>query len=185
MKDAIRLSGAGAAVDTDAASAARDPREEERWAGEVLRRGVFELLYLGSIFVILVGGLLCLYQLLTHKPALQTGLILLGAVGVSVFAYHLARWGASAAMSLQVEKLTAWLIATLGIALVWGAICFALAFGALRWFNAPASASWIIGVATGLGGFVYMLAGEGSELKECLAHPAAESQNQRTHESVA
>ena len=185
MKDAIRSSSAGAAVDSGAAAAVRDLREERRWAGEVLRRGVFELLYLGSIFVILVGGLLCLYQLLTRRPALQSGLVLMGIVGMSVFAYHFARWGAGEAMSRQVEKLTAWLIATLGIALVCAAICFACAFGALRWFSAPGAASWIIGGAAGLCGFVYMLAGEGSEFSKCLAYPSAASQKERADESIA
>lgn len=185
MKDAIRSSSAGAAVATGANAAGRDLREERRWAGEVLRRGVFELLYLGSIFVILVGGLLCLYQLLTHQPALQTGLILMGVVGISVFAYHLSRWGANEAMSRQVEKLTAWLIATLGMALVFATICFAFTFGALRWFTAPGAASWIIGGVAALCGFVYMLAGEGGELSACLAYPAPRDPNERADESIA
>lgn len=185
MKNAIRSSSAGDAVDTDAVEVGRHLREERRWAGEVLRRGVFELLYLASIFVILVGGLLCLYQLLTHKPALQTGVILMGVVGMSVFAYHFGRWGASEAMSRQVERLTAWLIATLGMALVWAAICFAFTFGALRWFSAPAAASWLIGGAAGLCGFLYMVAGEGGEFSACLAYPGAASQNEGADESIA
>lgn len=184
MKDAIRSSGARA-FEAGAAAAGRDLREERRWAGEVLRRGVFELLYLGSIFVILVGGLLCLYQLLTHQPALQTGLILLAVVGLSVFAYHFARWGAGEAMSRQVEKLTAWLIATLGMAFVCAAICFACAFGVLRWFIAPGPASWIIGGAAALCGFIYMLVGEGGEFSACLAYPAPTDPNERADEIIA
>jgi hypothetical protein len=146
----------------------KDPTTKS-WAREVLRRGLLELLYLGANLAIVAGGLLWLYQLLAHKPALKTGLGLAAAVGISLSAYHFARWRASAARSRQVEKLTAWLIATLGIALVWGAICFAFAFGALRWFSAPGAASWIVGGTAGLCGFAYMVAGEWSELGDCLA----------------
>jgi hypothetical protein len=149
-------------------SCLKDPTTKS-WAREVLRRGLLELLYLGANLAIAAGGLLWLYQLLAHKPALKTALCLTAAVGISLSAYHFARWRASAAMSHQVEKLTAWLIATLGIALVWGAICFAFAFGVLRWFSAPAAASWIVGGTAGLCGFAYMVAGEWSELGDCLA----------------
>lgn len=192
MKDLTRSGNTGAAAGTGVAAAERDPRAERRWARaerrwarEVLRRGILELLYLGSNLAILGGGFLWLYLLLTHKPALLIGLSLAAAVGVSLFAYHFARWRASASMSRQVEKLTAWLIATLGMALVWAGICFAFTFGALRWFSAPGAASWIIGGAAGLCGFGYMVAGEWRELGECLAPPAAANQIRCTDESAA
>lgn len=142
MKEAKGSDGTGAAVGADAA-AARGPREERRWAREVLRRGVFELLYLASNLAIVGGAFFWLYRLLVHKPALPTGLSLAAAVGVSLFAYHFARWGASALMSRQVEKFAAWLIATFAIALVWGGICFAFTFGALRWLSVPGTQSWM------------------------------------------
>jgi hypothetical protein len=184
VKDPAGSNSNGAADDAQSAAPARDLREERRWAREVLRRGVLELLYLGSNLAIAGGVLLWLYRLLTHKPALQTGLGVAAAVGVSLFAYHFARWRASAAMSRQVEKLAAWLIATFGMALVWGGICFAFTFGVLRWFSAAGAASWIIGGAAGLGGFAYMVGGERSELGACLALPAAH-QNRRSDESAA
>jgi hypothetical protein len=182
VKDAKGSNSTGAA---GAATAARDPREEWRWGREVLRRGVLESLYLGSNVAIAGGVLLWLYELLTHKPALQTGFFLAMAVGTSLFAYHFARWRASAAMSRQVEELTAWLIATLGMALVWGGICFAFTLGALRWFSTPGVTSWIIAGAAGLCGFAYMVAGEWSELADCLTLPAAASQNQQSDQSAA
>ena len=158
---------------------------ERLWSREVFRRGVFELLYLGSNLAIAGGGLLWLYQLLMRKPALKTGLFLLAAAAISLSAYHFARWRASAAMSRQVEKLMAWVIATLGLALVWGGICFAFTFGALRWFSLPAAASWLIGGAVGLCGFAYMVAGEWSELGDCFSLPAAVSQDPQSDESAA
>lgn len=185
MKDLTRSSGTGAAIGADAAVVAGDPREERRWAREVLRRGVLELLYLGSNLAIVGGGLLWVYRLLRHKPALQTGLLLVAAVGVSLSAYHFARWRASAIMSRQVEKLAAWLIATFGLALVWGGICFAFTFGALRWFSAPGAASWITGTTAALCGFAYMVAGEWSELSDCLALPATANLNRPTDETAA
>jgi hypothetical protein len=156
-----------------------------RWTREILRRGVFEALYLGSNLAIAGGGLLWLYQLLTRKPAVNTGLFLAAAVGISLCAYHLARWRASATTSRQVEKLMAWLIATLGLALVWGGICFAFSFGMLRWLSVPGTANWIIGGAAGLCGFAYMVAGEWRELRDCLALPAAVSQDRQSDESAA
>lgn len=168
--------GAGATADA-AAAVPRDLRAAQRWAREVLRRGFLELLYLGSSLAIVGGILVWLYRLLTRQPVLQTGLFLAAAAGISLIAYHFARWRASAGMSRQVEKFTAWLIATLGLALVWGGICFAFIFGALRWFSAPATTSWIIGAAAGLCGFAYMVAGERSELGACLALPAAANQS--------
>lgn len=170
---------------SNGAAAARAPREESRWGREMLRRGVLESLYLGSNIAIAGGVLLWLYELLTHKPALQTGFFLAMAAAISIFAYHFARWRASAAMSRQVEKLTAWLIATLGMALVWGGICFAFTFGALRWFSAPGATSWIIAGVAGLCGFAYMVAGEWSELGDCLRLPAAASQSRQADESAA
>jgi heme/copper-type cytochrome/quinol oxidase subunit 3 len=185
VKDPTISSSTGAAVDAAAATVVRDPRDERRWAREVLRRGILESLYLGSNLAILGGALLWLYQLLTHKPALQTGLFLAAAVAISLFGYHFARWRASAAMSRQVEKLTAWLIATLGIALVWGGICFAFTFGALRWFGAPGMVSWIIAGTACFCGFVYMVAGEWSELGNCLALPAAADETRQSLGSTA
>ena len=164
---------------------AREARAVRRWAGEVLRRGVFELLYLGSNLAIAGGGLLWLYQLLTRKPALDTGLFLATAVAISLCAYHLSRWRASETISRQVEKLTAWLIATLGIALVWGGICFAFTFGALRWLHAPGTTSWIIGGTAGLCGLAYMVGGEWSELRDCLAFPAGAGQDRQSDETAA
>ena len=174
MKDARASNSAGAAVEA-AAAVTREPREERRRAREVLRRGALELLYLGSNVAIVGGILLWGYRLLTNKPALQTGLSLAAAVGVSLAAYHFARWRASSVMSHQVEKLTACAIATLGMALVWGGICFAFSFGALRWFSATAAATWIFAAAAGLCGFAYLVRGEWSELRDCWAPPAANS----------
>lgn len=184
MKDPEKSNGTGAAVDAGAAAAARDPREARRWAREVLRRGVLELLYLSSNLAIAGGVMMWLYRWLTHKPALQTGFFLAMAVGISLFAYHFARWRASAAMSHQVEELTAWLLATLGMAVAWGGICFAFTFGALRWFSAPGAASWMIGGTAGLCGLAYMVGSEWSELGACLALPSA-NQNRQSDESAA
>ena len=190
MKDFTGLNGTEAHVDADVAADSRqemlpEKRAVRRWAGEVLRRGIFELLYLGSNLAIAGGGLLWLYQLLTRRPAVNSGLILATAVALSLCAYHLARWRASASVSRQVEKLTAWLIATLGIALVWGGICFAFTFGMLRWLSAPGTASWIIGGTAGLCGLAYMVAGEWSELRDCLALPAGANQDRQSDESAA
>jgi hypothetical protein len=185
VKDLTGSSTIGAAADAGAAAVPRDLREAQRWAREVLRRGLLESLYLGSSLAIVAGILAWLYRLLLHKPALQTGLFLAAAAGISLIAYHFARWRASAGMSRQVEKFTAWLIAMFGIALVWGGICFAFIFGALRWFSAPAAASWIIGGAAGFCGFAYMVAGEWRELGDCLALPAAANRNTQSDESTA
>ena len=163
----------------------RDASAARHRAGEVLRRGVFELLYLGSNLTIAGSGLLWLYQLLARKPAVSTGLILATAVALSLCAYQLARWRASASVSRQVEKLTAWLIATLGIALVCGGICFAFTFGLLRWLSAPGTPSWIIGGTAGLCGLAYMVAGEWSELRDCLTLPAGANQDRQSDESAA
>lgn len=190
MKDVTGLKSTEAEVDAGVAAnprqeVARETRAVRRWAGEVLRRGVFELLYLGSNLAIAGGGLLWLYQLLTRKPAAGTGLFLVTAVALSLCTYHLARWRANATVSRQVEKLTAWLIATLGIALVWGGICFAFTFGVLRWLSASETASWIIGATAGLCGLAYMVAGEWSELRVCLALPARANQDRQSDESTA
>jgi heme/copper-type cytochrome/quinol oxidase subunit 3 len=185
VKDLTGSNGAGPAADVGAAAVARSAREAQRWAREVLRRGALELLYLGSNLAITGGGLLWLYQLLTRKPAFKTGLIVAAALGISLFAYHFARWRASANMSRQVEKLTASLIVTLSMALVWGGICCAFTIGGLRWFSAPGTVSWMIGATAGLCGFAYMVAGEWSDLSDCLALPAAESQKRQSDESVA
>jgi hypothetical protein len=184
VKDLTGSSTTGAAADA-AAAVPRDLREAQRWAREVLRRGFLESLYLGSSLAIVGGILVWLYRLLMHKPALQSGLFLAAAAGISLIAYHFARWRASAGMSRQVEKFTAWLIAAFGVALVWGAICFAFTFGALRWFSAPAPARWIIGATACLCGFACMVAGEWRELGDCLARPAAANENRQPDESNA
>jgi heme/copper-type cytochrome/quinol oxidase subunit 3 len=173
------------AAEAGAVAVAPNTREARRWAREVLRRGVLELLYLISSLAIAGGTLLWLYQWLTRNPARKTGLIVAAAVGISLVAYHFARWRASAAMSRQVEELTASLIVTLSIALVWGGICCAFVFGALRWFSATGMVSSLIGGTAGLCGFVYIVAGEWSELSGCLRLPAAQSQERRAGESAA
>jgi len=183
--DLTESNSVGSAVDSSVEAGARKAREAQRWAREVLRRGVLELLYLASNLAIAGGGLLWLYQLVTHRPALKTGLIVAAAVGISLFAYHFARWRASATMSRQVERLTASLIVTLGIALVWGVICCAFIFGAFRWFSASGTLSWIIGGTAGSCGFAYIVAGEWRDLSGCLALPAAEIQNRQSDESIA
>jgi hypothetical protein len=185
VKDITGLNSVGAASDASAAAGARGLPEAQRWAREVLRRGVLELLYLGSNLAIAGGGVLWLCQLLTRHPAHKTGLIAAAAVGISLFAYHFARWRASATMSRQVEKLTAALIVTLSIALVWGGICCAFIFGALRWFSATGTVTWISGAGAGLCGFVYIVAGEWSDLRACLALPAADKRNRQSDESLA
>jgi hypothetical protein len=101
-------SGGSAAVE-------REARKQAHWGREVLRRGLFELLYLIANLAIAAAGLLWLYRLFMHKPALKIGLVLAAAVASSLLGYHLARWRASAAVWRQVEKLMASLIAMLGI----------------------------------------------------------------------
>jgi len=175
LKDLTELNSTQAAIPAGAVSI---PREKRRWAREVVRRGVFELLYLAANLSVALGGLLWLYRrLLTHKPASGIGLFLGVAAAISLLAYQCARWRAGAIMSRQVEKLTAWLIATLGIALVWGAICLAFTVGALRWFGVAGIFSWAIGAMAALCGVVYIVAGEWSELADCLAPPAAAEKN--------
>ena len=68
-------------------------------------------------------------------------------------------------MSRQVEKFTAWVVATLGVALAWAGICFALTYGSFRWFSAP-----------GICGFAYLVIDEWSDLGDCLALPAREGE---------
>lgn len=182
MKYPTGSNSTGAAFDAESAAVVR---EELRWAREVLCRGVLELLYLASNLAIAGAGLLWLYRLLTHKPALQIGLCLAASVGVSLLAYHFARLHAGAAMSRQVEKLTAWLIVTLGMALMWGGICFAFTFEVLHWFGAPGSTCWIVGGAAGLGGFAYLVAAEWRELGDCMALPAAANQDGSPDASTA
>lgn len=152
----------------------REALDERRWRREVLRRGLFEALYLGANLTIAIAGLLWLVRLLSRAPAFKTGLLLAAAVVVSMAAYHLARWRASAPMSRQVENFTAWLIATLGMALVWGGICVAFTYGAFRWFSVSVNYSWPIGAIAGFCGFTYIVAGEWSDLGDCLALPARE-----------
>jgi len=152
----------------------REAIEELRWGREVLRRGVFETLYLGANLAIAVLGLLWLVRLLSHAPASTTGLLLAAAVVVSIAAYHFARWKASAPMSRQVERFTAWLVATLGMALIWGGIGLALAYGAFRSFSVSGIYGWSIGAIAGFCGFGYIVMGECSELRDFLALPARE-----------
>lgn len=151
--------------------AAREALEERRWGREVLRRGLFELAYLGANLAIAILGITWLIRLVSHAPASRTGMFLAAAAVLSLAAYHCARWKASALMSRQVENLTAWLIATLGMALVWGGICLAFTYGALRWFSVPGVYGWSIGGIAGLFGFAYIVKGEWGDLGDCLALP--------------
>jgi hypothetical protein len=160
-------------------------REKRRWAREVVRRGVFELLYLAANLGAALSGLLWLYRLLTHKPASRIGLFVGVAAAISLVAYQCARWRAGTIMSRQVEKLTAWLIATLGIALVWGGICLAFTVGALRWFDVAGIYSWTIGAMAALGGVAYIVAGEWSELADCLALPAVAEKSTEKDPTIA
>ena len=68
---------------------------------------------------------------------------------------------------------------------MWGGICFAFTFGMLRWLSAPGTASWIIGGTAGLCGLAYMVAGEWSELRDCLVIPAGANQDRQSDESAA
>ncbi|HEV7358455.1 MAG TPA: hypothetical protein VGN99_10715 [Steroidobacteraceae bacterium] len=152
----------------------REALEERRWSREVVRRGLFESLNLGANLAIAIFALLWLVRLLSHAPASRTGLFLAAAVVVSLAAYHFARWRAGARMTRQVERFTAWLVATLGIALIWGGVCLAFAYGAFRWFSAPGIYGWSIGGIAGLCGFAYIVMGECSDLEDCLALPGRE-----------
>jgi hypothetical protein len=192
VKNFTGLNSAAAEADAGAAAVShqepgdyRGPRSARHWTREVLRRGVFELLYLGANVAIAADGLLWLYQLLTHRRVFDTALILTAAGALSLCAYYLARWRANATMSRQVEKLTAWLIATLGMATGWGGICCAVTFIVLRWLSAPESLSWIIGATAGLCGFAYMVGGEWRELRRCLAPPAAAIPDRQSSEGAA
>jgi hypothetical protein len=169
LKELTELNGTQAAVPAGGDAALREKR---RWAREVVRRGLFELLYLAANLGVALSGLLWLYRLLTHQPGSRIGLFVGVAAAISLLAYQCARWRASAIMSRQVEKLTAWLIATLGIGVVWGAICLAFTVGALRWFDVAGIYSWTIGAVAAVCGVVYIVAGEWSELADCLARPA-------------
>jgi hypothetical protein len=148
--------------------------KERRWSREVVRRGLFESLNLGANLAIAIFAFLWLVRLLSHAPATRTGLFLAAAVVVSLAAYHFARWRASALMTRQVEQFTAWLVATLGIALIWGGTCLAFAYGAFRWFSAPGMYGWSIGGIAGLCGFAYIVMGEWRDLEDCLALPGRE-----------
>jgi hypothetical protein len=152
--------------------AEREALEERRWGREVLRRGLFESGYLAANLAIAILGLLWLIRLLSHAAASKTGVFLAAAVVVSIAAYHCARWRASAPMSRQVENFVAWLLATLGMALIWGGICLAFAYGTLRWFSVPWIYGWSIGGIASLCGFTYIVMGEWSDLGDCLALPA-------------
>jgi hypothetical protein len=182
LKDLTELNSTQAAVPAGADSV---PREKRRWAREVVRRGMFELLYIASNLGVALSGLLWLYRLLTHKPASRIGLFVGVAVAISLLAYQCARWRAGAIMLRQVEKLTAWLIATLGIALVWGGICLAFTVGALRWFDVAGTYSWSIGTMAALGGVVYIVVGEWSELADCLALPAVAEKSTKEDPTIA
>lgn len=149
------------------------PGEKRRWAREVLRRGLFELLYLGSNLTILVCGLWWLYRLAAHAPAARIGAVVGAAVAVSIACYHFSRWRSGVLMSQQVEKLIAWVIVTFGMALVWGAICCAFVYSLLRWIGVSAGYDWSAGGVLGLCGFAYMVVSEWSGLGDCLAQPVA------------
>jgi hypothetical protein len=182
LKDLTELNSTQAAVPAGADSI---PRKKRRWAREVVRRGVFELLYLAANLGVAISGLLWLYRRLTHQPASRIGLFVGVAAAISLLAYQCARWRAGAIMLQQVEKLTAWLIATLGIALVWGGICLAFTVGALRWFGVAGIYSWTLGAMAALCGVVYMVAGEWSELEDCLALPAAAEKSTEEDPTIA
>ena len=182
MNDLTELNSTQAAVPAGADSI---PRKKRRWAREVVRRGVFESLYLAANLGVAISGLLWLYRRLTHQPASRIGLFVGVAAAISLLAYQCARWRAGAIMLQQVEKLTAWLIATLGIALVWGGICLAFTVGALRWFGVAGIYSWTLGAMAALCGVVYMVAGEWSELEDCLALPAAAEKSTEEDPTIA
>ena len=182
MKDLTELDSTQAAVPADADSI---PRKKRRWAREVVRRGVFELLYLAANLGVALSGLLWLYRLLTHQPAARIGLFVGVAAAISLLAYQCARWRAGAIMLQQKEKLTAWLVATLGIALAWGGICLAFTVGALRWFGVTGIYSWTIGAMAALCGVVYIVAGEWGELADCLALPAATEKSAEEDPTIA
>lgn len=147
--------------------------EKRRWAREVLRRALFELLYLASNLAIVICSLWWLYRLLSHAPAARIGALLGVAVAISIACYHVARWRASELMSQQVEKLTAWAVVTFGMAWVWGAICCAFVYSLLRWIEVSPGYDWSAGGALGLCGFTYMVASEWGGLGDCLAQPTA------------
>jgi hypothetical protein len=150
---------------------AREAQAERLWGREVLRRCLFESAYLGANLAIAILGITWLIRLISRAPAFIIGLFLATAVVVSIAAYHFARWKTNQLMSRQVENLTAWIVATLGIALVWGGICLAFTYGALRWMSVPAVYGWSSGGIVGLCGFAYIVKGEWSDLGDCLALP--------------
>ncbi len=153
----------------------REAWQERRWGREVLRRGLCETAYLGANLAIVILGVLWVIRLLAHGPATNTGLLLAGAVVASIVAYQFARWRVGGSMASQVEKFTAWLLATLWMSLVWGGICFAFAYGACRWFSVPGAYGGAIGGIAGLCGFAYIVAGEWRDVGDCLALPAREA----------
>jgi hypothetical protein len=145
--------------------------DERRWSREVLRRGLFELLYLAASLAIVICALWWIYLLLSHAPAARIGAFLGAAAATSIGCYHLARWRANATMSRQVEKLIAWVIVTFGMALVWGAICCAFLYTLLRWIGVSPGYDWSVGGLLGLCSFIYMVASEWNGLSDCLALP--------------
>ena len=161
------------------------PAQKRRWAREVLRRGLFELLYLGSNLAILLCGLGWLYRLLAHAPAARIGALLSVAVALSITCYHCARWRAGILMSRQVEKLIAWAIVTFGMALVWGAICCAIVYTVLRGVGLSVGYVWSAGGLVGLCGFVHMVASDWTGLDDCLALPAAAHVTEQTGPAAA
>jgi hypothetical protein len=180
VRTAVQAGAAsGLSPESSGAGGSRKSRElilrERRWGREVLRRGLFESVYLGANLAIAILGVVCLIRLLSHASASRTGLLLAAAVVVSISAYHCARWRASAPMARQVEKFTAWLLATLGMALVCAGICLAVTFGAFRWFGVPGIYGWSIGAIAALCGFACIVIGEWSDLGDCLALPAGEA----------
>lgn len=139
----------------------RETLASARWRREVLRRSFWEILCLGANLAIAISCLLLLFRLLTHQPVMRTTFSLGIAIVLSIFSYHRARWGASAMMYRQVEKLTTWVILAPGVALVCGGVCFAITFWPLRLIGTPELYDWIMGATASVCGFSYMMAGQG------------------------
>jgi hypothetical protein len=150
----------------------REALEEGRWRREVLGRSFWEILCLCANLAIAIGCLLLLFRLLTHQPLLRLGLSLGFAIALSIFSYHRARWGASAIMSRQVEKLTTWVMVTPGVALACGGALFAVAYWLLRLIGTAVLHDLIISGAASVCVFGYAMAGHWSELSEYVSLPS-------------
>jgi hypothetical protein len=150
----------------------REALEEGRWRREVLGRSCWEILCLCANLAIVIGCLLLLFRLLTHQPLSRLGLSLGFAIALSIFSYHRARWGASAIMCRQVEKLTTWVIVTPSVALACGGALFAVAYWLLRLIGTPQLHDLIISGAASVCGFGFAMAGHWSELSEYVSLPS-------------